>query len=284
VPTLIGLAQDMSRFGTVPDRMQQAYLDFLFLGRAMIRSDGLAALPAFRNPAGQPVISARPSLAYAGYSLGGIEGGALAALAQDFTRAALYVPGGEFSLMIERSTDFTPFVQLITKTYPGALEMQIGVALAQMLWDRGEPDGYVDHLLRDPLPGTPVKHVLIQEVFGDHQVPNIATETLGRTLAIPAYRPELQPGRSADAVPFWGIPPIPRFPWRGSALFMWDSGSPQAPLSNIPPTAGHDPHNDLATTPASQELGADFLLTGTVQDICGGTPCYALPSGSVNQG
>jgi len=49
------------------------------------------------------------------------------------------------------------------------------------------------------------------------------------------------------------------------------------PLSNVPPTAGHNPHDDLATTPAPQELGADFLLTGTVQDICGGTPCYALP-------
>jgi hypothetical protein len=277
VPTLVGLAQNLSLFSTVPDRMQQAYLDFLFLGRAMIRPDGLAALPAFRNAAGQPVIAASPSLAYAGYSLGGIEGGALAALAQDFTRASLYVPGSEFSLMIERSVDFTPFAQLIAKTYPDPLEFQVGVALMQMLWDRGEPDGYVDHLLRDPLPGSPVKQVLIQEVFGDHQVPNIATETLARTLGIPAYQPELQPGRSADVVPFWGVPPIPRFPWGGSALFMWDSGSPQVPLSNTPPTAGHDPHDDLSTTPASQELGADFLLTGTVQDICGGTPCYALP-------
>jgi len=32
-----------------------------------------------------------------------------------------------------------------------------------------------------------------------------------------------------------------------------------------------------ATTPAPQELGADFLLTGTTLDICGGAPCYALP-------
>jgi hypothetical protein len=179
--------------------------------------------------------------------------------------------------MIERSADFTPFAQLIAKTYPDRVEIQVGVALVQMLWDRGEPDGYVDHLLRDPLPGTPAKQVLIQEVFGDHQVPNIATETLARTLRIPAYTPELQPGRSADVVPFWGIPPIPGFPYHGSALFMWDSGSPQVPLGNIPPTAGHDPHDDLATTPAPQELGADFLLTGTVQDVCGGTPCYALP-------
>ncbi|HEX6520299.1 MAG TPA: hypothetical protein VF070_09855 [Streptosporangiaceae bacterium] len=276
VPALVGLAQNLSLFGTVPDRMQQAYLDFLFLGRAMIRPDGLAAQQAFRNDSGQPVIAAAPSLGYAGYSLGGIEGGALAALAQDYTRAALYVPGSEFSLLIERSVDFTPFAQILASTYPDRLEVQIGTALMQMLWDRGEPDGYIDHLLRDPLPGTPVKHVLVQEVFGDHQVANIATETEARTLGIPAYTPELQPGRSADVVPFWALPPIPRFPYQGSALFMWDSGSPRPPLTNIPPTAGHDPHDDLAITPASQELGADFLLTGSVTDVCGGAPCVAL--------
>lgn len=74
----------------------------------------------------------------------------------------------------------------------------------------------------------------------------------------------------------WGIAPIPRFPYPGSALFMWDSGSPRPPLTNIPPTAGHDPHDDLSITPASQELGADFLLTGSVTDVCGGAPCVAL--------
>src|SRR5262249_32003925 len=117
VPTLIGLTQDLSGFSTVADRMQQGYLDFLLLGRAMIRPHGPASLPAFRSAAGRPGIAADPSLAYAGYSLGGIEGGALATLAQDYTRVALYVPGSEFSLMIERSVDFTPFAQLIAKTY-----------------------------------------------------------------------------------------------------------------------------------------------------------------------
>ncbi|HEX4661636.1 MAG TPA: hypothetical protein VH307_29930 [Streptosporangiaceae bacterium] len=277
--TLISLSKNLSEFSTVPDRMQQAYLDFLFLGRAMIRPGGLAALPAFRDQAGQPVIAPRPHLAYAGYSLGGIEGGALAALAQDYSRAALYVPGSEFSLMIERSADFTAFGQLIAQTYPDRLGIQVGIALTQMLWDRGEPDGYIDHVLRDPLPGTPVKRLLVQEVFGDHQVPNIATETEARTLGLPAYAPELQPGRSADVVPFWGIRPIRQFPYAGSALFVWDSGSPPVPLSNIPPTAGHDPHNDLATTPAPQELGTDFVFAGLLPDACGGTPCYALPGG-----
>ena len=117
----------------------------------------------------------------------------------------------------------------------------------------------------------------MHEAFGDHQVANVSTELMARTLGVHIYRPALKPHRNLDVIPFWGIPAIPRFPYPGSALVVWDSGSPQVPLSNIPPTSGHDPHDDLATTPAPQELGADFLLTGTVQDVCGGTPCYALP-------
>jgi hypothetical protein len=278
VSTLIGLSSNLSLFATVPDRMQQAYLDFMFLGRAMIRSGGLPALPAFRNGS-RPVIAARPYLGYAGYSLGGIEGGALSTLAQDYTRAVLYVPGSEFSLMIERSVDFTGFGQLIAQTYPDRLSIQVGIALIQMLWDRGEPDGYVDHLVRAPLPGTPVKHVLVQEVFGDHQVANIATETEARTLGLSVYTPELGAGRSPDVVPFWGLSPIGSFPYHGSALFMWDSGSPPPPLTNTPPTAGHDPHDDLSVSPASQQLGIGFLLTGAVTGICDGAPCTALPNG-----
>ena len=278
VGTLLNLSANLSLFATVPDRMQQAYLDFMFLGRAMIRSGGLSALPAFRNGT-RPVIRARPYLAYAGYSLGGIEGGALSALAQDFSRAALYVPGSEFSLLIERSVDFSGFGQLIAQTYPDRLSIQVGIALIQMLWDRGEPDGYLDHLVRNPLPGTPVKHVLVQEVFGDHQVANIATETEARTLGLSVYTPELEAGRSPDVVPFWGLAPIRSFPYRGSALFMWDSGSPPPPLTNTPPTAGHDPHDDLSVSPASQQLGIGFLLTGSVTDICGGAPCTTPPNG-----
>jgi hypothetical protein len=261
-------------FATVPDRMQQAYLDFLFLGRAMIASGGLGSLPAFRGD-----IAAHPLLEYAGYSLGGIEGGALSAIATDWTRSALFVSGSEFSLLIERSVDFSQFGQLITATYPSRLGYQVGIALIQMLWDRGEPDGYIDHLIRNPLPGTPAKHVLIQEIFGDHQVANISTETEARTLGLSVYTPELTPGRSPDVAPFWGLTPIASFPYYGSALFNWDSGSPPPPLTNTPPTAGHDPHDDLSVSAESQQLALSFLFSGYVTDVCGGAPCTTAPAG-----
>jgi hypothetical protein len=272
--TLIKLTQNLSAFGSVPDRMQQAYLDFMFLGRAMIRPDGLSSLAAFRAR-GHSVIGSRPSLAYAGYSLGGIQGAALSSIAQDYTRAALFVPGSEFSMMIERSADFTSFAQLIGQTYPDKLGYQVGIALIQMLWDRGEPDGYVDHLTGNPLPGTPAKHVLVQMVFGDHQVPNIAAETLARTLGLSAYTPELAGGRDPDVTPFWGIPAIGTFPFSSNSLFMWDSGAAPPPLANTPPPSGHDPHDDLSVTAASEELATDFLLTGHVTNVCAGSPCVA---------
>ena len=59
------------------DRLQQGFLDFLFIGRALIHPDGFAADPAFQRD-GRPLIDTR-RLFYYGNSQGGIAGGALTA-------------------------------------------------------------------------------------------------------------------------------------------------------------------------------------------------------------
>ncbi|HEY0640853.1 MAG TPA: hypothetical protein VGD67_24745 [Pseudonocardiaceae bacterium] len=276
---LLGVVRDLSVFPAVPDRMQQAYVNMLFLGRAMIHRDGLATLPAFRDAAGAPLLDRRAGLGYAGASLGGIQGTALAALAQDFTRAALIVPATNFSTLLNRAKPFQPFMPGFDLFYPDKVDQQLGFALMQMLWDRGEGNGYVTHLVRDPLPGTPPKQVLLHEAYGDHQVANIATETQARTLGIPIHRPSLVPGRSPDVEPQWGLRDIPRDPYRGSALVLWDSGTPTPPLGNLPPTAGQDPHGDTGNTPAARRQAAHFLATGQIIDVCGGAPCVAIPVG-----
>ena len=74
----------------------------------------------------------------------------------------------------------------------------------QMLWDRGESNGYAAHIADHPLPGTPKHKVLIFEAFGDHQVANVATEVMARTVGVKLRTPALAPGRSADREPFWG--------------------------------------------------------------------------------
>ena len=63
------------------------------------------------------------------------------------------------------------------------------------MWDRGEPDGYANHMTTDPLPDTPAHKVLIEMAYGDHQVSNVATEVEARTIGAPLRYPALDPGR-----------------------------------------------------------------------------------------
>ena len=82
--------QDLSKFGAITDRLQQGMLNMLFLGRAMVAADGFRAHPAFAG-----AFDATQRLFYDGNSQGGIEGGALTAIAPDFDRAVLGVAGHE---------------------------------------------------------------------------------------------------------------------------------------------------------------------------------------------
>jgi hypothetical protein len=274
VPYVVSVLGDLSGFASLPDRMQQAYLNMMFLGRAMIHPDGFAALPEFAG-----LLDRDAGLGYAGGSLGGIQGTALSALAQDFTRSVLIVPAINFSTLLNRAAPFQPLQPVMDTSYPDRLDQQLGFALMQMLWDRGEGDGYANHITRDPLPGTPVKQVLLHQAFGDHQVANIGTEVEARTLGLRVVRPSLVPGRDPAVEPQWNLRAVPGYPFRGSALVIWDSGTPTPPQGNLPPTQGQDPHGHTGNTPAARAQAAHFLATGEVIDVCGGAPCVAIPTG-----
>jgi hypothetical protein len=271
-----GILGNVSQFPTLPDRGQQGMLDFLYLGRLMDSPGGFDTDAAFEGGGAAPIIAPH-DLAYYGNSQGGIQGGALTAVAQDYTRAVLGVPGMDYSVLLNRSVDFAPFLSILNTNYPDKLDQQIGFAVMQMLWDRSEMDGYAEHLTSDPLPGTPVHQVLLDEAFGDHQVANIATENEARTIGAEVHMPALAPGRSPDVVPFWGIRPLTSNAYTGSALFMWDSGSPPPPTTNTPPTAGNDPHGVPRAQPIVREQAAAFLLEGIVLNVCGTAPCTAVP-------
>ena len=49
VPNALQILTDLSRFPTLADRLQQGFLDFLFVGRAMIHPAGFASHPAFQR-------------------------------------------------------------------------------------------------------------------------------------------------------------------------------------------------------------------------------------------
>ncbi|WNM39350.1 hypothetical protein RMN56_30290 [Micromonospora halotolerans] len=277
VPYVAGAFGDLSAFPAVVDRLQQSFLNFLFLGRAMVHRGGFAAHPAFRDASARPLLDVAGGLHYDGNSQGGINGGALTAIAQDWTRSVLGVPAMNYSTLLQRSVDFAPFQTIMDGSYPDKVDQQLILALLQMLWDRSEANGYAQHMTDRPLPGTPAHQVLMHVAFGDHQVSPAAAEVQARTIGARLHTPALADGWSADVRPYWGIAPIRRYPYRGSAIVIWNSGTAYAPpptnLAPAGPEYGDDPHEFPRAQAGAQRQKAVFLLTGKVVDVCAGAPC-----------
>jgi hypothetical protein len=278
VPNIATILGDLSNFASLPDRAQQGFVNFMYLGRLLIHPAGFNTNTAFQFvKAGQPQAVIDPArLFYDGNSQGGIMGGSLAALAPDFNRAVLGVPAMNYSTLLRRSVDFDQYAVVLYQNYPNELERPLILSLIQTLWDRGEANGYAHHMTSDPLPNTPPHEVLLHEAFGDHQVANVATEVEARTIGAALRTPAMDPGRHSDVNPFYGIPPIGAYPYDGSALVVWDSGQPTPPANNTPPRAGSDPHSHPRNTAIARAQKSEFLkIGGGVVDTCGAGPCYA---------
>ena len=286
IPNAVTILNDVSRMNTLADRGQQGMLNFLYLGRAMLHPDGFSSDPAFQA-GGQPVIDTR-RLHYTGGSQGGIMGGGLTPFAPDFTRAYLGVPAMNYSTLLTRSVDFDEYSVVMYNSYRNEIERPLLFSLVQILWDRAEANGYAHHMVRDPYPNTPNHEVLLHEAFGDHQVANVATEVEARTIGARVRRPMVDPGRSPDRIPWYGIPRIKRFPFGGPATLVVgeigplrmeggeEKGTTPPPTTNTPNDKGVDPHGpDFSETAAGQKQIARFLLTGRVYEVCPrARPCY----------
>jgi hypothetical protein len=160
--------------------------------------------------------------------------------------------------------------------YVDPVDRVLALQLIQLLWDRGENNGYAQHLTADPYPGITAKQVLLVEAFGDHQVSNVSTEVLARTIGARAHAPAIGPGRSNDSVPHWGLEPLDYAALPRAALIMWDFGTPAPPSLNLPPSEpeyGRDPHGAASGEPRVLTQAVTFLLTGALTDACGGAAC-----------
>ena len=274
LPTVATILADLSNFPSLPDRAQQGFLNFLVLGRAMVHPQGLVAAAAFQED-GRPLLAVDRGrgtrLFYDGNSQGGIMGGSLIAVSPDISRGILGVPGMNYSLLLNRSVDWEgAYGEVYYATYQDPLERQLGMQLLQMLWDRGEANGYAAHMTSDPLPNTPTHDVMLQVAWSDHQVTNVAAEVEARTIGAPIMVPGLPAGRHWERDPYSAG--TARYPYRGSALVYWDSGNAAPPNGNIPADEGRDPHGDPRNEPAAGWQEAQFLLTGIQADVCGGRP------------
>lgn len=285
---VVTILSNLSLFPTLADRLQQGFLNFLFLGRAMKHPQGFASNAAFQDAEGQPLIDTS-DLFYDGNSQGGIAGGGLAAFGQDFTKVVLGVTGMNYSTLLLRSVDFDDFFLFLSFAYQNPTETSLNISLLQMLWDRSEANGHANHITADTYANTPAKQVLLHVAFGDHQVANVSAEVEARTMGARIHQPALAPGRHHDEQiaedptnqAYFGIEPLPAGPWDGSALIVWDSGTPTPPTAVIPPRPdagfGKDPHETPRRDAKAQLQKSEFLRTGgAIVDVCNGQPCTAV--------
>ena len=139
--------------------------------------------------------------------------------------------------------------------------------------DRGEDAGYVQHIIDDPLPGTPIKQVLMHVAYGDHQVSVLSALVQARTMGVPIHCPIAREGRFPKD-PAWGL--ADAVPGEStSAIVIWDSGMAPLPFEATPPREGDDSHEDPRADIDARRQKAAFSFDGEFIDVCGGEACLA---------
>lgn len=287
---VINILGDLSTFHTLPDRGQQGFINFMYLGRALKMGMTSVSLECgagnTRCPGGNPFAAGGQSvidtneLFFVGNSQGGIKGPALMALMQDAKRGVMGVPGMNYSTMLPRSSNWNTFKLIFDNAYPNLFEQPLSLGLIQMLWDRSEANGYAQHLTADPYRDTPEKTVLLFTAFGDFQVANVATGVMARTIGASVLTPALAAdSRAGDDYTLWNLPGVEASslddePFTDSALVMWDFGGAAPPKGIVPPGPGRDPHGVGSRVKRVRDLADAFLRTdGRLIDVCNGGPC-----------
>jgi hypothetical protein len=268
VPNAVQILGDFSKFPSLADRLQQGIVNTLYLGRLLRHPLGFAADPSFAG------LLDTSNEYFDSNSQGAILGGVTTAVAPDWGRAVLGVATMDYGVLLPRSTDYATYEAFFAPAYPDPGTRITILALAQMLWDRGETDAWTQHMTTVPPKNTIPHQVLLHVAVGDHQVANVMSDIEARSIG--ASTAEL-PARSNDKTPLFGIPRISSYPFKGSAAIVyWDGGNqtPLPPVTNIPASGGADPHSFPRKTPAARQQKSDWLSpNGFLTDVCGGLPC-----------
>jgi hypothetical protein len=300
LPNVASTLIDLSFFPVVPDAGQQGILNFAFLARLLRHPNGFAAHPAFQDASGAPLFD-RSAVYYDGNSQGGILGGAVIAISKDVQRGILGSLGANYSLLLRRSQDFDLYSVPLYTSYPDALDRNFLFSLIQMLWDRGENNGYAAHLTNTAALGGPPNTVLLHSMFGDHEVTMWSADIMARTMGIPANYDMVertgqrlwQADRHPDLYPGFGLAHLDfanPAQAAGSGLVQWDGytlSDPTAipPVADVPNRVGRNPHDDSAKhsdgrchkalflRPNGQITDPTDLVVDKGQILVDGVPC-----------
>ena len=285
IPNAVSVLQDLSGFPTLADRLQQGVLNTLFLGRLMIAPGGLASNPAFQNERhARSIDTVAPLLRrqQPGRDHGRRDHRRGARLHARGARRA----GHELLAAAAARADWDTYARwCMTRPTPTELERPLALGLMQMLWDRGEADGYAQHMTTNPLPDTPAAHGAdARRVRRPPGARTYQADVRGAHDRRLASRPPIlaRAARSQRAPLSWGIPRDRRRPVRRLRDRLLGQRARRAWPRRRSRTCRNreleDPHEYPRRTPAARQQKSDFLKQdGTVTDPCGGLPCVAAP-------
>ncbi|MBT8495342.1 MAG: hypothetical protein KJO07_20005, partial [Deltaproteobacteria bacterium] len=196
---------------------------------------------------------------YYGASLGGIMGNVFMAYDPVVPRGALGVPGGAWSLLVERSFAWTPLRVAMFAAYDDHYVYQTLVSMFGLSFERYDPVTTSARVIHDPLPGTPAKQILVYEVLADSLVTNYSTEFVGRTLDVAVTAPSLR-------VP-WGME-LAEGPIRNGFAIYDERATPAPPPGNVSPNSDNGTHADIHEKGAVLRQVGGFLLNGEITNEC----------------
>ena len=271
LPLAIDVGNDFSHLPRLTDKLAAGAVLPIALTRVVLGKlvhdpwllRGKAALPLFD--------SAQP-LVYYGNSLGGIMGTTMASLHPDLTRMVMNVAGGGWATLLNRSSDFAPFLGIIDGTYPDKFNQQVLFAMSQSLWDLADPFNFADHVVSDPFANTqPGRTALWPMSMGDSQVANLASGMLNRVAQVPVQTPllEVWPLNQTTAT----------VPTAGSACLQWDSLRGTHPPGNGTRTEDNLSHYATRWMPEFEQMIWRFLFADGLIE-----PRYCLAGGRDKDG
>lgn len=259
VPAVARALNNVSLSDEVFEKLEQGLVNHIALVRAMRTT---FATGLFVSPTDSTVSLVDPDkVFYYGLSQGGIFGVPVMAYEPTVTRAVLGVGAANYSMLLERSTDWPQYRIILSGSYPDAFDDTLAINLFQMRWDKVEGSGVANSVLAGTATGVPPKQLLLQMALGDDQVANLATLWEARSMNIPIVAPT-----PATA---WGLSTMDSPLASGSALLIMDGGVAPPPTTNVPaPETGM--HDLTRKQPATRRQMAEFYATGRIVNECDG--------------
>ncbi|MBP9204382.1 MAG: hypothetical protein KBG28_10485 [Kofleriaceae bacterium] len=247
-------ANDLNKVPRISEKLAQSVIDFIAM--TQLSRGPLQTAPEFRVGA-NPIID-RTRTYFLGGSLGGTMGGTIMAYEPTITRGIFAVPGGNWSMLFERSTAWEILQPAAQGAYPEPEDAQMIVSLFGMQMELIDPITAGRHVLRDPLPGSPVKTILMWQAIGDSLVNNVATEMTAREFGIPVLGPSVKAPWRLDIV----TGPQP------SAFSIYDEHRTPLPTGFNTPEDDNGTHSGVNDRPAILRSIEHFVNTGEAINTC----------------